>query len=440
MSKWRNVEFLIPRQSDRQIVDAVLTAFSEADVSLQSVNFDLAMGGPRIDCIGSDEVNNNPQLNNILIANSQLIRGFYFNFADDKILFLVEREATSLREKVTIHFTNLNQNPNLIAPEKAVNLVTYAKQQLKELTSQGQLDILGKEIREHYEIREANLSKLEATLAQILDQFVRNVAAQHQEREEEDRARRKELQTEFNERERTLREILAATETQLREADLTVQKEALNARLKEIDDRDSRYVRREIRADIKKELQKRYEKFELTQGTTNLRKPIFLFSIFLLALFGLGLILYSYESFRELTSDKAVSTGQLIAISIRQAAFAIAFGSTAVFFLRWNNKWFEQHAAEEFKLKRLELDLDRASWVVEMALEWKAEKGTEIPAELIDRLTANLFEEPQQETKPLHPADQLASALLGSSAEANINLAGGNSLKLDRKSMNDLKK
>ena len=42
-------------------------------------------------------------------------------------------------------------------------------------------------------------------------------------------------------------------------------------------------------------------------------------------------------------------------------------------------------------LNCLELDLDRASWVVEMALEWKDEKGTESPAELVQTRARNLF-------------------------------------------------
>ena len=40
---------------------------------------------------------------------------------------------------------------------------------------------------------------------------------------------------------------------------------------------------------------------------------------------------------------------------------------------------FEQHAQTEFQLKQFELDMERASWIVETSLEWKDAKGTSIP-------------------------------------------------------------
>jgi hypothetical protein len=67
-----------------------------------------------------------------------------------------------------------------------------------------------------------------------------------------------------------------------------------------------------------------------------------------------------------------------------------------------------------------------------MAMEWRTEKGTEIPPELIDRLTANLFTHKGSEV-PQHPSQDLASALLGASSELSLNLPNVGQIKLDRK-------
>ena len=127
---------------------------------------------------------------------------------------------------------------------------------------------------------------------------------------------------------------------------------------------------------------------------------------------GFSLVFFFYFLFLsayELTIGTFDST-RLITIAIRQVVLGLAFGSTSVFYIRWSNRWFERHAKEEFRLKRYEIDLDRASWLVEMALEWKAEKGTEIPDSLLDKLANNLYAEDREEAVDLHPADQVASA------------------------------
>jgi hypothetical protein len=126
----------------------------------------------------------------------------------------------------------------------------------------------------------------------------------------------------------------------------------------------------------------------------------------------------------------------MIAAIIKQVAFTIMFVSTAYFFIRWNNQWFQRHANEEFRLKRMELDIDRASWFVEMAFEWKDEKGEEIPVELIERLTHGLFGDDRGD-HPVEPADSLANALIGA-ARFKVKLADGMEVEYDRKGVEKL--
>ena len=98
-----------------------------------------------------------------------------------------------------------------------------------------------------------------------------------------------------------------------------------------------------------------------------------------------------------------------------------------------------RHADEEFRTKRFELDVDRASWLVEMALEWKDEKGTEIPKELLDRLSVNLFDKANETANATHPSEDILSALLSASAELNLNVPGIGTVRLDRKGAKQFK-
>jgi len=103
------------------------------------------------------------------------------------------------------------------------------------------------------------------------------------------------------------------------------------------------------------------------------------------------------------------------------------------FYIRWSDDWSKRHAEEEFKLKRLELDFDRASWVVEMALEWSDEKDGAIPPELVDALTQNLFALESERGRARHPAEDVFATLLGASTELTVPFPGGAQLKYNGK-------
>lgn len=89
-------------------------------------------------------------------------------------------------------------------------------------------------------------------------------------------------------------------------------------------------------------------------------------------------------------------------------------------------------------MKRFELDFERASFVVEWALEWAKEKG-EVPPYLIERLSRNLFDSQSSNPAPTTAADALASALFGSAATAKLKI-GDNEISFDRKGIRTLKK
>lgn len=212
----------------------------------------------------------------------------------------------------------------------------------------------------------------------------------------------------------------------------------LAERLKKIDDRESKHARRQLRGDLKNLLESRGKQFSLTTGTGNLRRPIVSMIVLLLLMSGFIMVFTLYEY--ALHTSGARPSGDLAALLVRGLLAALAFGGTAVYYLKWQNHWFRQHAEEEFRLKRFELDIDRASWVAEMSLEWMKDSSTPMPQILLERLTQNLFADAQSTPEPEHPADQLASALLGSAAKVTLSAGEGNRIELDRKAVASLKK
>ena len=102
----------------------------------------------------------------------------------------------------------------------------------------------------------------------------------------------------------------------------------------------------------------------------------------------------------------------------------LGFALTAVFYIRWNDQWFRQHANQEFGFQQLALDVDRAGYAVEMLMEWQEEKGSEMPALMVDRLTTGLFTSHTNEARVRHPTEDVTAALLKASSRVRVDLPG----------------
>jgi hypothetical protein len=213
-----------------------------------------------------------------------------------------------------------------------------------------------------------------------------------------------------------------------RTKDLESRESAFAAKQSEYEDRDSKHVRRQIRQDLKNEIAKRNERFSLSESTLRKRFPVHLVYWSLIVLL-LAVLIYNLTWGSQHDPVNQHWWVNAVRLPLLSAALAAAL----VYYLRWNDGWFRKHADEEFRTKQFELDVDRASWLVEMAMEWKDEKGSEIPAELLDRLSANLFNKGAETEAARHPTEDLASALLGASSELSVNIPPIGTAKLNRK-------
>lgn len=214
-------------------------------------------------------------------------------------------------------------------------------------------------------------------------------------------------------------------------AALDSERSRLAERQELLDDRDNTHVRREIRKQLKEQLASYRDKFELTSGTRKLRQPVTVAVAVIeaICLTYLSYFLYAYP-------NEGVDIWSRLYVWVKTFALSFLAVGTAVWYLRWLTQWSNRHADAEFQLKQLELDVDRASWVVETAFEWKSSQESSIPESLLAAISRNLFDAAGSKTdKEESPLDHLASALLGEASKARIKLAGGHEVDFERKAL-----
>jgi hypothetical protein len=318
-----------------------------------------------------------------------------------------------------VEFSQNNQAT--IDPANRIKLTVLIAKHLKAHTAEAGIGKT-KEQSDLEAIHTATLERLEALNEELLNtthDYRKSLDSEYNDK-------KLDLENEINEKQVELSE-----EYKTKKDKLDKEKEQLEVRRKEVDDKDNTHARREIRRDILKEIKNRQDKFSLTQGTVKLRKPIGYAMVALISLFLLGAVTAGIEVYKLIGGDNSTP---LIIASIKQGLYSLGLFGSVLFFIRWLNRWFEQHSQTEFALKHFELDMERASWLVESSLEWSDAKGASIPPELLSSLSSNLFQGGKEAEPLVHPSDQLASALLGSASSIKLK-SGDSSIEIDPKKL-----
>jgi len=316
-----------------------------------------------------------------------------------------------------------------------------------ELTAEDKLKISGifsDELNTCVEGRGIGDTDHQMQLNAIQNATLEKIASVHADLLKETQKYRVELDIKQTEKEKELNDNLKSLTESLeneymkKQELLDAKQDDLNKAIKEHDDRSNTHARREIRKDILSEIKNRQNEFKLTKGTINLRYPIMIILFLFISFLGFNVWVSGGETY-HLISTSSDKTGLILLTGFKQMLYAFGLIGTVIFFIKWLNNWHEKHAVAEFKLKQFELDMERASWLVETSLEWKDAKGTTIPEDLLDKLSNNLFDlSKESHDKLVHPADQLASALLGSSTSIELK-AGDSLIKVDPKKLSKVK-
>jgi len=411
----------IPRASDKALISCFRELAKITGVSQISIN---ALGFANIGAVDLDsELPDSLEL--ILKKNSAIIDSITLNLPVLPISFhrggnYQPQDKSGIFDEILFR---RNQNQGPIDNEMIIEAIATINKKLKAFDAKRSPAGPSEEQAQFDAIHYSNIERLESLNEEL-------VKSTHEYRLQ--------LDKEYGEKLRTLEEELinkrAALDTEFtyKEAEVSAQVEEFDKKRKELDDSSNTHARREIRRDILKEIKSRQAKFSLTEGTNSLRKPIAIAMIGLITIF-VVLAGVSIKEFYDVLQGSDIN--KIIIAGIKQTIYSAGAIGSVIFLIRWMNRWFELHSQSEFALKHFELDMERASWLVETSLEWKDAKGTAIPPELLESLSNNLFSSEKEKIDPLqHPADQLASALLGSASTIKLK-SGDSALEIDPKKL-----
>ncbi len=394
----------VARLIDREVVEALASICTEAKL----------VGNPRLVIYGVDgalsvdappnEITSHPELLQIFELGSSVVRSFRVNVGGRDILS-VERPDNTVHD--TVQSIGGSARDANVTPVAFTKLVALAKQKLRELRVDSQHPSSG-----DTSFDAATKARYEAI--RDLEQLSASVTIKaHDHLVELDRryqARLGELKAEI-ESERAKADAQLAAER----ARLAEREKALDAREEEIDRSDAKAARRKLRENLRTTLREHSQRFELSKTTRGLRLPT---ALLLLAILGATGAL-TYTSFLDVSAALASTNPdwwRIAILVVKQVFFAATFLGFAAFTIRWFDSWSRRHADAEFRFKQLELDVDRASWVVEVAQEWHKDQGKEVPAELLAQLSNHLFSDPADASDSDTPEG--LAAILGGGSEA----------------------
>ncbi len=424
-------KFNIVRSSDREMVSA-LQAMQVAGVGdLTCDRFVFAFLAEGQIKIAGDEIASDEQLKGLTAESVRVFRNIKIGTPLGTISIQrhqdgnVEADNPEPFDTVTVNYPPQANPQNKPAPEKFARLVAFAQKHLGKFSVNALTDYLGEDVRRHFSARDTALAKLEELVARLTREIEETRKRRDAELDAKDQRLEKKYLTKEKELEAKIKE---------REEELANVKNKLDEREESLNLQSAKAERRKIREEVKETLNEWSENFEITTSTKRLRLIIHLLCIILLGLFGTAAGIYLYQSIQ--LSD----TAQFVTMSIKQGVFAALFVATGIFYARWNTHWFQRRANEEFRLKRMKLDFDRANWFVELAFQWQEDfKDQPIPPEFIERLTNRLFVSENDESIPQHPYETLGTALLGASAKVKVGPTGAE-MEFDRKGIRQLKK
>lgn len=405
--------FEVRRLTDRQTIAKVLEACAAAEFRCTRIQLNVPDLGTFDIPVSEDGVLSGltPAL---FVANSDgvLVNQFEFSVASRQIalagLIKVSRPPKQPLDSVNLNGVMSAQSQAPDAVEHKLNLFTAAKETLKAVDRPTwAAEVLSDEQRKFFEAKEEVLSRLEQT---------------HQKLVFDQAEWRKQLESEFENRRAEME-----SDYQSKTEDLNSREMELEKRKKDVDDRSRMHARRETRLDLKNQFKTKLSGFALSPSTNSKRRPTVWLLTAMLIVFG-GLFTWSVVS-------TLLSNSIDIPIAVRQVLIGILFGATAIYFLKWNNNWLREHSEEEFNLMRQDLDIDRASWLVELYAETAGEKAI-LPEVVVDRLSAGLFER-KNVASTNHPVESLAETILGAATKAKVKTPTGE-VEFDRKALRSL--
>ncbi len=230
-------------------------------------------------------------------------------------------------------------------------------------------------------------------------QMAREAAADQRKHQEEYERRTTEARNAYEQRDAERRAEIAAQVARLA-ADREQMEMEFKARSDALDVRNPKAVRRDLTKQLIATMTE-MEAVGLSKDTSKKRRPIHAFVWTLLT----AAAVLCWVMASRLSSSQSVDWQLLLPLS---AGF-LAFVGTTVYYLKWNDRWFREHADVEFSAKQYKADVLRAAWAAELVHEWANESKGDLPDELLAACTTGLFKHGAPSRVNEHPIDQLVA-------------------------------
>ncbi|HCG7925593.1 hypothetical protein [Vibrio parahaemolyticus] len=432
----------VPRVSDRSLlnffIDETLMKYKELGLS-DSSTCSVSLGGftINVDAKGScaqpdtlEELYSNKQVASSITRitiNGQSLSGCTIYY---------ERSTDSFIDQLAV-----TQDPNRRVNELSSRIFRH----LNNLLIKGAEPCFGGGANNALEVASAHhevLTRLEGLSAELIEKQVKQVQDLERDKQKFLDDRGADFAKKVNDQDEAYSKKVAELDEQYK-----LRSQELDDWQQRIDDADNTSTRRKTTTRTLDEAQVKARGFNFSTNVTDRSKKAVQFAMALVAIGVLGLAFSLYElwtihnieistrtslinamldgKIKESTAIEAPTTQLTYFLFFRILASSALVVSSIVYLIRWHNSWADRIAQQELDNQIFIRDLNRAQLAVEMSLEWNEKKDGEIPHRLLESLTEGLFKPKEATNKELlHPAEQIAAALLKTADKVTLPLGG----------------
>ena len=450
MNKTRTITSITKATIDKDALSRATSLLSEIDgFGKLTLEFDIHRDDGQIE----RTLTEGEEAKKYFESELRIIGSIKIRTANNKIIFSLSRDVTTVsrnafqKEGIAYGCDKKTITFDLARPDLANNLQKVIEARFPSIEPLDLSETLGQAASNQISAWGSQLTKLETILTDGLKDLEKT---------------RSELETKYNDKQQSLESQYRAKSNKQEDAFIEQQDE-LEVKYKELEEQlESEYRRRKDKLEEKEKVlallesksarrKNREAIFDILEDETRLElspqtvvRRWYVAFAYLIMIITLGSLAYSvFKLENEASEFNLLLTGQRI-------AFTLGCVVTVGFLIKWLNNLASRSTEEEFKAKQLTLDMQRASWLVELYFESiDAERqfaevsssSTDdqqppnnsvqhiyeeaFPPGLLERLSRGLFLHGSTEDDSVTPSDAVINAILGASSEAEIDTPTG---------------
>jgi hypothetical protein len=420
---FKRTTFSCERLRDFKVLEALRGICEDFSIERSSVQVEFAFIDGSFDFALPETSDTNPKISDYLTQDSISVQNFKATVSGVSIS--VERPLDTQQThllKGASDLVSLAINEGFDTGNPGVKTfsacLSSARAHLSPIDTLSYRDVLNEVDNSIFQSRETAINRLE----RLQEGFFTTLRKEHARLRKEHQERLEELTKEYENKRSDLDKA-----HEIRAAELLSQSDDLAKRETELQELRHKHSRARIQGDVDKKLDELLKSFELTAGSRNKRWAVLSLAGLMMIVFGGAAGWISYSNVSNPTTSVPIIAW------VSQITWTLAFFGVGTFTIRWLNDWSKRHADAEFRLKQLQIDFKRASWLVDLAFEWRnAENGGEIPQHLVDKLSVDLFSATPGESSSTHPLETFVTGLIGENGKANVKMPAGGELSVER--------